>query len=326
MRNESVKKIAYLALAIFVIFIISCILGSSDFFSTAVFASIIGIFCWDAEDCFGFLKKKNHIKNSEPIKENECIQKGKASAYVLNLTRAKERWEFMLPQVKALNIPYEKISAVDGKKLSDKLKKEIVDEVSFSYFFKTLPEAGSIGCSLSHEKAWRKFLESDDEFALILEDDVSFDPRALSEIVASAIKNHTLWDIIGLELNHYGHPQKIEKLLPEKFLVLYMTNVKHSGAYLINRSAAKKLLERFYPIKMPLDHYFTRSWEFGLRFCGVEPRLVEQTFGDSQIKCDDSEKIGNAKVLTISVLYNIYTAFMQTVYNFLLYLSNKRRL
>ena len=326
MKNETARKIAFLTLAVLLIFLVSWIIGSADFFSTAVLAVIVGVFCLDIEEYFDLLKKENHIKNSESIIENQDVQCGKVTAYILNLTRAKERWEFILPQVKALDIPYEKITAIDGKKLSEKLKKEIVDKVSFGNFFKMLPEAGTIGCSLSHEKAWRYFLESDNEFALVIEDDVKFEPKELSEVIKSAIENQFLWDIIGLELNHYGYPQKIAKLALEKFLVLYMTNVKHSGAYLINRLAAKRMLEKFYPIKMPLDHYFTRSWEFGLRFCGVKPRIVEQKFGDSQIKCDESEKFEDAKTLAANVVYNIYTAFMQTAYNFLLYLSSRCRL
>lgn len=326
MRNETARKIAFLMLAVLLIFLISWMIGSADFFSTTVLAVIVGVFCWDIEEYFDLLKKENHQKNSEPINENSNVQCGKITAYVLNLARAKERWEFILPQVKALGIPYEKITAIDGKKLSEKSQKDIVDEVSYSRFFKMLPEAGTIGCSLSHEKAWRHFLESDNEFALIFEDDVKFDPEELAEVIKSAIKNQSFWDILDFELNHYGYPQKIAKLAFDKFLVFYMTNVKHAGAYLLNRSAAKKMLEKFYPIKMPLDHYFTRSWEFGLRFCGVEPRIVEQKFGDSQIKCDETEKFEDAKTLAANIAYNIYTAFMQTAYNFLLYLSSRRRL
>ena len=39
------------------------------------------------------------------------------------------------------------------------------------------------------------------------------------------------------------------------------------------------------PIKMPVDNFFRRSWEFDTIFAGVEnPRLVSQSFGDSIIE------------------------------------------
>jgi hypothetical protein len=54
---------------------------------------------------------------------------------------------------------------------------------------------------------------------------------------------------------------------------------------MINRKGAKNLLEKALPIKMPVDHYFTRDWELGIKFTGVEnPNLVHQTFGDSDIE------------------------------------------
>ena len=37
-----------------------------------------------------FNSKENHIKNSESIIENQDVQSGKVTAYILNLTRAKE--------------------------------------------------------------------------------------------------------------------------------------------------------------------------------------------------------------------------------------------
>ena len=326
MREETAKKTAFLALTVLLTFLFSWLIGNAYFFSTADLALIVGVFCWDIEEYCDLLKKENHKKNFEKIHENLKFRKGKVSAYIINMDKSKDRWKFVSSQVEQLNIPFERVSAVNGKAITKKDWKEIVDEKSFKDFFKMLPEPGTIGCSLSHEKVWRQFLASDNEFAVVFEDDVKFDPTKLYDIISAVIENKSLWDLVGFELNHYGYPQKIARLSEMEFLVFYMTNVKHSGAYMINREAAKRLLEKFYPIKMPLDHYFTRSWEFGLKFCGVEPRLVEQKFGDSEIKCDISEKFEDGKTLITNLIYNIYTAFMQTAYNFLLYLSSRRRL
>lgn len=332
MRNETAYKVAFFTLAIVLIFLLSLMVCSADFFSTSVLALIVGVFCCDLEKNFEILKKDAHPKNAELISEySGKIEHAKVTAYIINLDRAKERWDFIKPQVDKLQIPYERVVAVDGKRLSKKFIKEIVDEVSYAKFFRMLPEAGTVGCSLSHEKAWRKFLESDSEFALIIEDDVKFDPEKLREAIEFAVQNRGLWDILSFESNHYGYPQKIAKFTSQKsgedaFLVFYMTNVKHAGAYLIARETAKILLERFYPIKMPLDHYYTRSWEFGLRFCGFEPRIVEQKFGDSQIKDEVVEKFSDGKTLAAYIAYEAYTELMKSTYNGLLYLTSRRQL
>ncbi|MBR1734202.1 MAG: glycosyltransferase family 25 protein [Alphaproteobacteria bacterium] len=326
MREEHAKKIAFLMLSVILIFLVSWFFSSSDLFSTAVLAVVVGIFCLDIEEYCDLLKKENHKKNSIAVNENVNYIPKKISAYIINMDKAKDRLEFISEQVNKLNIPYERISAIDGKNLTKKQWKDIVDEQSFRNFFKMAPEPGTIGCSLSHEKALRKFLESDSEFALIFEDDVKFSPEKLQNIIPKILANESLWDIVSFELNHYGHPQKIARLSEIEFLTFYITNVKHSGSYIIKRIAAKKLLEKFYPIKMPFDHYFTRSWEFELKFCGVEPRIIEQKFGNSQIKNIKTKHYEDEKTLVINMLYNIYTAFIQTAYNFLLYLSSRRRL
>lgn len=334
MKNETANKVAFLVMAGTLTFLVSWVIGSADFFSTVILALIVGVFCWDIEKTFEVLKKGEQSCDSGFMQEcSQEVKDGKVTAYIINLDRAKKRWDFIEPQVKKLGIPYKRVAAIDGHKLSKQSTREIVDTSTYTEFFRTLPEAGTVGCALSHEKVWRRFLESDSEFALIFEDDVLFDSSKLSKAVTAAVRNKDLWDILSFESNHYGYPQKIARLTldnrpggEDEFLVLYMTNVKHSGAYLIGRDAVKKLLEKFYPIKMPLDHYYSRSWEFGLRFCGAEPRIVEQKFGDSQIKSGVPERISTTRVLLINVIYNVYTEFMRTAYNGLLYLASRRKL
>jgi GR25 family glycosyltransferase involved in LPS biosynthesis len=247
---------------------------------------------------------------------------GKIVAYFLNLDRASERLAYILPQISELNIPFERISAVDGASLSEHEVKSIADIECYKRYFKMSPEPGTIGCSLSHKIAWDRFLESDSEFALIFEDDVKFDPDELRRVVRLLMQKKGLWDLVALELNHNGSPAKIFPLFRDKFLVIYLTNIKHSGCYLINRVTAKKLIEKFYPIKMPLDHYFTAAWEFDIKFTGIESRIVNQQFGNSQIKFS-STKTNSPIYLITNAIYNIKRSATHTVYNFYCFLRAK---
>ncbi len=268
---------------------------------------------------FLFKSSYNNTCNFDENIINKFTQK-KVTAYILNLDRAIERLQFILPQVLDLGIPYERIPAIDGNTLNGKELANIADIESYKNYFKMFPEPGTIGCTLSHEKALKSFLSSDNEFAVIFEDDVQFDPKELSEIITSVIEKKHLWDIVGFELNHNGNPLKIANISQKKYLALYMTNVKHAGAYIINRVAAHKLLKKIYPIKMPFDHYYTHSWEFRLIFCGIEPRVVEQKFGDSQIKSANYKKIKSLSILIRNAIYNVYTSLMHIMYNFYCYL------
>lgn len=265
-------------------------------------------------------KNSCNVGHTTPFVEHNT---GKVGCYVINLDKAIDRFHHVMPQVQALKLPVEKISAVDGAFMSEEEKKLIPDLDSYKIFFRMLPELGTIGCALSHEKALKRFMDTDNEFALIFEDDALFEPDELADTVRAALDHRKLWDIVGFELNHHGAPQKIVALSDEKNLVAYLTNVKHTGCYLINRNAAHKLLQKFYPIKMPFDHYFSSSWEFDIRFAGVEPRIVKQAICDSQIKTSNTAKVTDKIILLENAIFQIKYNAVYFVHNFLYWLSHR---
>lgn len=238
-------------------------------------------------------------------------------AYIINLDRSQERYDSVKPIVNDLGFPVERISAVDGSTLSEKDLKKIVDFETYKIFFKQPPKKGTIGCSLSHIKVWETFLKSNFEYAIIFEDDVRFDPLKLQGVINELIAHHELWDINNFELHHRGLPMTIQTLNNDQKLVRYLLPVTHTGAYMINRKAAMRLLEKALPIKMPVDHYFTRVWELGLSFTGVEnPRLVDQKPGASDIESSDrvleSKKSGFGFKRSV---YTLKTGIIRVLYN-----------
>ncbi len=267
---------------------------------------------------FNFLFNQSH---SVFTSKSEEIVIDSVGAFLINLDRATERLKFAKPHIDQLGLPVERISAVDGQLLSEKEIQKICDREQFKKYFKMLPEPGTIGCSLSHEKVLRKFLESEYEFALIFEDDITFDSHNLKVCVEKAVEKKDLWDILSFEVTHNRFPLKISDLYEDKYMALYVTSVKHAGCYLINRDAAKKLLEKFYPIIMPFDHYFTASWEFDVKFVGVEPSVVQQNFGNSQIKIGLTKKFNDFSVKISNAIFNIRRSIVGFIYN--LYLHYK---
>lgn len=228
-----------------------------------------------------FVLDDSHAKNE--IKINEDI-KYDVHGYIINLDRSKDRYQNILPLVENLGFPFTRISAVDGSSLTSSQKDEIVDFVSYSKYFDKDLKDGTIGCSLSHIKLWEDFLQSGSKYALVFEDDVIFDTIKVKKIVDDLIKIPEKWDIVSFEILHRGMPLVTNKIDDNNDLALYLFRISHSGAYLINRNAAKKYLEKAYPIKMPIDHFFTRNWEFDIKFRGVEPRIIFQRGEDSFIE------------------------------------------
>lgn len=268
---------------------------------------------------FNFLFSESH---SDFSVHSEFVPDS-VGVFLINLDRATERLEFVKPNINQLGLPVKRISAIDGKLLSEEEIQKVCDQEKFKKYFKMLPEKGTIGCSLSHEKALRTFLESEYEFALIFEDDVEFDPCELKDCVEKAIEKKDLFDILSFEVTHNRFPLKISDLCEDKYMALYITAVKHAGCYLINRNAAKKLLGKFFPIIMPFDHYFTAYWEFDIKFAGVEPCVVTQSFGDSQIKTGSTKKIDDFRIKISNAIFNIRRSIVGFSYNLLLILNKK---
>ena len=93
---------------------------------------------------------------------------GLAKIYYINLDRSVERNQYMITTLEGLN--YQRVKAIDGKK--DKLNhKEYVGRINRI----SNPE---MACTLSHLKAIKQFLNDSnntDQYAIIAEDDLSFD-------------------------------------------------------------------------------------------------------------------------------------------------------
>ena len=89
--------------------------------------------------------------------------------YCINLDEQPERWMYMQAQFKYWEIEnFERISAYDGREddLSDILKGRYPDHMS----------SGEVGCTTSHLKAIRHWLDtSDSPYAIMMEDDCSLD-------------------------------------------------------------------------------------------------------------------------------------------------------
>lgn len=203
-------------------------------------------------------------------------------AYIINLDRSKDRYAYVEKPVSELGFSLKRFSAIDGRTLTAPQIEKILDPAFFNYTG-TFADLGTIGCSLSHIGAWQDFVKSDYDYALIFEDDVSFNPKVLREVVLSLLAKPASWDLVNFQVGHRGFAVMTRTLPKGHHMAQYLTKITNAGGYLLKRSTAIKLLKKSLPIKMPIDHYFLRSWEHGFKVSGVEPRLVFQTHGTSDI-------------------------------------------
>ncbi len=155
--------------------------------------------------------------------------------YWINLDRSEDRRNNMIRILKDINIPAERISAIDGKNISD-------DELFSNYSYETLNRTRiEYSCLLSHLKTIQRFAQSEKEIALILEDDLSLEyvhlwDKKISEIIKEAPED---WDII--QLNYVTFMK-----LTENYTRNDKGHYSCCGSYLINKKGAKKLLDLIY--------------------------------------------------------------------------------
>nr|WP_221385009.1 glycosyltransferase family 25 protein [Sulfitobacter undariae] len=89
---------------------------------------------------------------------------------MINLDRRPDRLAYVSKQLDSIGLPFERFSAIDGQKEDADLP-DIQHEL-FIINQKKSPVRGEIACAASHIAVWKRFLATDEEYALILEDDI----------------------------------------------------------------------------------------------------------------------------------------------------------
>ena len=154
--------------------------------------------------------------------------------YWINLDRSTDRRNNMEKLLSNFNVKNERISAVDGKniKIDDKYF-ENINKSHSNYEY---------ACLLSHLNTILKFSQSNYNYALICEDDISLDfakywDKPISQIAKEAPVN---WDIIMLFSTFYTDVNN-DFTLKTINVPIYGT-----GAYLISKKAALKIINKIY--------------------------------------------------------------------------------
>ena len=124
--------------------------------------------------------------------------------WVINLDRAPDRLERISGQLQRLGLPYARLPAVDAQALTPGQRASL-DEPGYRRRHGMTPLGGELGCYLSHVEAMRRFLASDAEFGLILEDDVLLHD-SLPEVLRGLLRHAGRWDMVKLSGVHSGTP------------------------------------------------------------------------------------------------------------------------
>ena len=198
------------------------------------------------------------------------------TCYLINLDRSPERLAAVSTRLTELRLPFERVAAVDGMRLS---QEEFDEQTRENRYYKPL-RRGEVGCHLSHLEAMRRFVQSGRGYALILEDDAIL-PDSLPSLLADAIDLHqcgsdpeSSWDVLKLAKSRRRRVD-LAPLGTDWRLVEYGPSVPSTTVAAVwTRDAAQRWLQNFRGVARPIDCDLQHPWEFGLQIRSVHPPPV----------------------------------------------------
>lgn len=195
------------------------------------------------------------------------------TAYIINLKTSEDRKLYMekvMAPMQSLSPVF--IEAVNGRMMTDDEINESFDQkVAFKHYGRELLPA-EIGCTLSHKKCAKALLDSDEQFALILEDDLIWripDVQPLFELLAESLSTDK--PVVVLLSGDYWYTST--NRLDENYRLASVRDAVCAQAYLINRAAAAAL------INMPNWHLADDWLEIkreGIQLKAVLPHIADQ--------------------------------------------------
>lgn len=190
------------------------------------------------------------------------------ATFLINLDSSTERLASATAQLDDAKIGFTRVSAFDGRSLDPLSRPEYDEARALSWFGRKL-SGGELGCYFSHVDVARRFLETDLEFGLALEDDLSLCEGGAP--LLNAVLDHlrsprvSNWHMVNL-----GRPVK-RMFTPILSLgaasdIEFQTELCRAHyfpdtttAILWSRAGAQAFVDAAYPIFMPVDH-FLRYW------------------------------------------------------------------
>lgn len=159
------------------------------------------------------------------------------------------------------------VEAVDGCAMSDAERRSAFDYDRFVRRKHCVPTPGEVGCALSHRRVWRRIVDSDDDIALVLEDDITIVgdiapllSRAVQYLSAGkprVLLSSNRFYYRSSDVADYGGLQCAEPL-----------HAWHTHCYFINRAAARLLLG------LGRAHSVADDWDYYIK-CGLEVSALQ---------------------------------------------------
>lgn len=143
------------------------------------------------------------------------------------------------------------------------------------YYAKPMP-LGEVGCYLSHRKIWELFLNTTHSYVVVVEDDVELKKNFI-DVVKKITSLKSSAHFIRLHGIFTRKVKKLESLVVDNetyWLCDLHKQPAGTGAYIIFREGALRLLEYTKEIYLPIDEAIDRDWENNLNILMIQPNIA----------------------------------------------------
>ncbi|GEA68032.1 glycosyl transferase [Acinetobacter pittii] len=170
---------------------------------------------------------------------------------------------------------------------------------------------GELGCTLSHLKALELFLTTEDQYALILEDDAIF-PENLtyqdlkSELIKLKLPSNVLFSLGGIQMKESLKVRgKIKKYTIFDKAILevvpdFYHRVNYTVSYIVDRVMAQTLVSYHQPIRKADDWSYLFDYDstshIFMSFI-VDHPVIESGEANSQLSSIESERVGKCEIM-----------------------------
>lgn len=195
---------------------------------------------------------------------------------VVNLDRSPDRLAAISAQLEQVDVPFDRITALDGKTLSsDFIDEHSPPEIVSKSYHRKLSRA-EVACSLSHRKAWQQITDEDLDFGIVLEDDCQLLDNFRETVQLLASLPVDSWDFIKLYALRRGGGKNIARSFDYKghtFVTYHRYPLGFVGQA-VSRRGARALLENLRYVTEPVDGQLKSWWETGVYPFGLVPYCV----------------------------------------------------
>lgn len=128
------------------------------------------------------------------------------------------------------------------------------DPLGYDSLFRSMTN-GDIACSLGHILGWKSFIESGEDYALFLEDDVVIEESSFEEKMSLCLNNPPSdLDVLfvggGFEHDYVTKTLKIEN---SHYHLKAHPATNCACSYILTKTSAQKLYDKIKPFTMPID-------------------------------------------------------------------------